>query len=89
MGEFLVATQELDRLQQMPSAAADCITSSTLCRIAAWSARASDREERLASDSSEAGNRAEHQPPLRPLAPNPAVSAPSTVIRSDGSARAR
>ena len=73
----------------MPSAAAECITSSTLCRIAACSASASAREERFANDSREEGKSAEHQPPFRPLAPNPAVSASSTVIRRDGSARAR
>ena len=38
---------------------------------------------------SEAGNSAEHQPPLRPDAPNPAISASSTAIRSAGSASAR
>ena len=37
----------------------------------------------------QAGNSAEHQPPLRPEAPYPATSASSTAIRSDGSASAR
>ena len=38
---------------------------------------------------SEAGNRAEHQPPLRPEAPNPAISRSHITMRSPGSARAR
>ena len=38
---------------------------------------------------SEAGKSAEHQPPLRPDAPNPAFSASSTTTRSVGSASAR
>ena len=42
-----------------------------------------------AGDARGRGNSAEHQPPLRPDAPKPAVSASSTAIRSDGSASAR
>jgi hypothetical protein len=38
---------------------------------------------------SDAGNRAEHQPPLRPEAPNPAISASQTTTRRLGSARDR
>jgi deoxyribose-phosphate aldolase len=37
----------------------------------------------------EAGKSADDHPPLRPLAPKPAVSASTTAIRSAGSARAR
>ena len=48
-----------------------------------------DRPTVAASLSSEAGNSAEHQPPLRPDAPKPAISASSTTIRSVGSASAR
>ena len=44
---------------------------------------------RRASLSCEAGNSAEHQPPLRPDAPNPATSASSTTMRRVGSASAR
>jgi hypothetical protein len=43
----------------------------------------------LATFSRDAANSAEHQPPLRPDAPNPAISRSTTAIRSDGSARAR
>ena len=43
---------------------------------------------RAASQATDAGNSAEHQPPLRPLAPKPATSRSSTTMRSDGSARA-
>ena len=35
------------------------------------------------------GYSAEHQPPLRPDAPKPAISASSTATRSDGSAASR
>ena len=38
---------------------------------------------------SDAGNSAEHQPPLRPDAPNPAISASHTAIRRPGCAVAR
>ena len=47
------------------------------------------RSDIAAREGSEAGKRAEHQPPLRPDAPYPATSASSTAIRSDGSASAR
>jgi hypothetical protein len=36
-----------------------------------------------------AGNSAEHQPPFRPDAPTPAVSASSTTTRRLGSSRRR
>ncbi len=39
--------------------------------------------------SSEAGNSAEHQPPLRPLAPNPATFASTMAMRVPGAALAR
>ena len=65
----------LAKWQSMPSARATRWTSSTEARIAASCASPSD-----------VGNSAEHQPPLRPEAPNPATSASSTTIRSAGSA---
>ena len=43
----------------------------------------------LASEPMRFGNSAEHQPPLRPDAPYPAISASSTAIRRLGSAVAR
>ena len=51
----------------------------------------SGTEERARDSSVErdAGNSAEHQPPLRPEAPNPTDSASHTAIRRPGSARAR
>ena len=50
--------------------------------------RAPSRPSRAARPvvASTAGNSAEHQPPLRPEAPKPAVSASSTTTRSVGSA---
>jgi hypothetical protein len=39
--------------------------------------------------AADAGNSAEHQPPLRPEAPKPATSRSSTIVRRLGSARAR
>ena len=68
----------------MPSPDAARATSSTESRIAWWRASAPARSPILARESSEAGNRAEHQPPLRPEAPKPTVSASSTAIRSVG-----
>ena len=79
----------LAKWASMPSAASTRPTSSTVARIAACCASADSREPSSAREDSDAGNRAEHQPPLRPLAPNPATSASSTAIRSDGSASAR
>ncbi len=73
----------------MPSSSAARRTSSTAPRIAACRASAPARLDRFAIESREEGNNAEHQPPLRPLAPKPAVSASTTAIRSVGSARAR
>ncbi|CAB4715456.1 unannotated protein [freshwater metagenome] len=73
----------------MPSAAATRATSRTEPRIAWCCASAPVRLPIAASVSSEAGKRAEHQPPLRPEAPKPATSASSTAIRSVGSASAR
>ncbi len=66
-------------------------TSSTDARIAACIAAAAARSDpgRSARADVDAGNSAEHQPPLRPDAPNPAVSASSTTTRSVGSARSR
>ena len=75
----------------MPSASATASTSSTVARMAWCSAIASARVEpgSAAVFASDAGNRAEHQPPLRPDAPNPAVSASSTTTRIVGSASSR
>ena len=75
----------------MPSAAATRATSSTVSRIAACWASAPAREPpaSAARCSREAGKRAEHQPPLRPDAPNPTCSASSTTTRRPGSAAAR
>ncbi len=52
-------------------------------------AMAAVRSLRAASDDEDAGKSAEHHPPLRPEAPNPATSASHTAIRRPGSARAR
>ena len=65
----------LAKWQSIPSARVTRWTSSTEARIAASCA-----------SPSEVGNSAEHQPPLRPEAPNPATSASTTTIRSVGSA---
>ena len=43
----------------------------------------------LSSVASDTLNSAEHQPPLRPDAPNPATSRSSTAMRSPGSLRLR
>ena len=53
----------------MPSAAATRATSSTVSRIARCWASAAGRSDIAAREGSEAGKRAEHQPPLRPDAP--------------------
>ena len=50
---------------------------------------ADSRLDAAATVSSDVGNSADAQPPLRPLAPKPAVSDSSTTIESDGSALAR
>ncbi len=75
----------------MPRAPTTLPTSSTVSHIAVWSARAASGDEpgRAASLSGPAGKSAEHQPPLRPEAPKPAVSASSTTTLSDGSASSR
>jgi hypothetical protein len=73
----------------MPSASAMRPTSSTVSNMARCRAIAASREDDAATVDSEVGNSADAQPPLRPLAPKPAVSASSTTIRSDGSATAR
>jgi len=73
----------------MPSAAAARPTSSTEPTIARCIAIAGPRPCRRASVPIDWGKSAEHQPPLRPDAPNPAISFSSTAIRSVGSAVAR
>ena len=73
----------------MPSRAATRPTSSTVPNIARWSAIAAPRPASAARRSRFMATNAEHQPPLRPEAPNPATSRSSTAIRIPGSARRR
>ena len=73
----------------MPSAAATRPTSATESRIAAYCAIAASRPASAASRSIGTGNSAEHQPPLRPDAPKPAISASTSTIRSSGSSCCR
>jgi hypothetical protein len=79
----------LAKWQSMPSAAATRPTSSTVSRIACCWASAPSRSASAARPAALLGNSAEHQPPLRPDAPNPVVSASSTTTRSEGSAASR
>ena len=81
-GAALVCRRRCPRPRRRPAPRRRC-RASPRCRASA--SLGSTREgRRFASD---AGNSAEHQPPLRPDAPKPAVSASSTTIRSVGSAR--
>jgi hypothetical protein len=73
----------------MDSSASTRPTSLTLSRMASSWAKAPLRSLRAAREDAEAGNSAEHHPPLRPEAPKPATSASQTAIRSPGSALAR
>ena len=75
--------------QSMFSAAATRPTSSTVACMARYIATAASRPAIRVSLPSEAGNSAEHQPPLRPDAPKPAISASHTATRSPGCAVAR
>ena len=70
--------------QAMPSSAAALPTSSTVSRMAAPIASAAARPWRRVSAASLAGNSAEHQPPLRPLAPNPAICRSTTTHPQPG-----
>ena len=79
----------LAQWQSMPSAAATRPTSSTVCCIARYMAMAASRPAIRVSLASDAGNSAEHQPPLRPDAPNPAMFASQTATRRPGCAPAR
>ena len=79
----------LTKWQSMPSSALTLPTSSTVSNIACCIAIAAGRPCSLAILADSTAKRAEHQPPLRPDAPNPAISASRIVIRSDGSARRR
>ena len=79
----------LRKWQSMPSASVTRPTSSTVSNIASRSDTADSRDDDAATFDSDVGNSADAQPPLRPLAPKPAVSASSTTTRSDGSAFAR
>ena len=72
--------------QSMPSAAVTRPTSSTVSCMARYMATAARRPAIRSSLAREAGNSAEHQPPLRPEAPKPAISRSHTAIRSPGSA---
>ena len=72
-----------------PSAAATRPTSSTVSCMACCMAMAACRELPRAILSREAGNSAEHHPPLRPLAPNPATFASTIAMRVPGAAFAR
>ena len=78
----------LEKCASIPSAAATAPTSSTVANSARWSATAASRPCAFAVVSRLPANNAEHQPPLRPDAPNPAISASRTAIRSVGSRRA-
>ena len=73
----------------MPSAAATRPTSSTVSCMARCMAMAASRPAIRSSLFSEAGNRAEHQPPLRPDAPNPAISRSQTTTRRSGAVLVR
>ena len=75
----------LAQWQSMPSAAATRPTSSTrvLHRPVHGDRRRPGRPS-WSSLASDAGNSAEHQPPLRPDAPNPAISRSQTAIRRPG-----
>ena len=73
----------LTQSQAMPSSATTAPTPSTASRIAARIASAA-RARAGGPAPSKAGNSAEHQPPLRPLAPNPATPLDDDT-RSDGS----
>jgi hypothetical protein len=61
-------------------------TSSIVSNIARCIEIAASRPARLATFFFVAANRAEHQPPLRPEAPKPAVSFSTIATRRDGSA---
>ena len=73
----------------MPSAAATRPTSSTVACMARYMAMAASAPAIRSSLPSDAGNSAEHQPPLRPEAPNPAISRSQITIFRVGSARDR
>ncbi len=79
----------LAKWQSMPSAAATRPTSSTVSCMARCMAMAAGRPAIRSSFDSDDGNSAEHQPPLRPEAPNPAISRSHTTTRQPGLARAR
>ena len=71
----------------MPSAATTRPTSSTVASIARCSAATASRPLRRAQRSRSPDTSPSTQPPLRPDAPNPAVSASSTTTSSSGAAR--
>ncbi len=71
------------------SASATRTTSVTASRIAPYCATAASRPSSAARVDGVTGNSAEHQPPLRPEAPNPAISASITATRSMGWAASR
>ena len=57
--------------------------------MAAYCSRAASAPASSARVAAVTGNSAEHQPPLRPEAPNPATSCSSSAMRSAGSASCR
>ena len=73
----------------MRSASTTRATSATVAFIACCIRTAASRLDDAATLRREAGKIAEHHPPLRPEAPNPATSRSSTATRNDGSATAR
>ncbi len=79
----------LAQWQSIPSAAATRPTSSTVSCMARYMATAGPRPAIRSSLARDAGNNAEHQPPLRPDAPNPAISRSRTAMRRPGWAVAR
>jgi hypothetical protein len=79
----------LAQWQSMLSAATTRPTSSTVSSMARYIAMAWSRPAIRSSLARDAGKYAEHQPPLRPEAPKPAISRSQTAMRSPGLALAR
>ena len=73
----------------MPSRSATRPTSTSDSCIARRTATAAWRPWRRAIPLDAGGNSAEHQPPLRPEAPKPAISRSTIAIRSAGSISCR
>ena len=79
----------LAQWQSMLSAVTTRATSSTVSSMARYIAMAWSRPAIRSSLARDAGKYAEHQPPLRPEAPKPAISRSQTAMRSPGLALAR